>query len=180
MPSSPDRNLPPALRARTAADVRNMTHVRESVLQHHLREQCILRGYGYYHTQDSRMDDAGFLDTVIAGPGGLLWVECKKHGGRLSPHQKTWIAMLAFLGHEVRVYYPKDMNPSPEYSGKSRIQHDLDAIGPRGTGRRWPAEIAAGIRAIFAQSAAKRAKKTTDWRKPAATQSIDTTPGETS
>lgn len=62
-----------------------------------------------WHDNDSRRNDAGFLDLVIVGPGGLAFAELKREkGGRVSPEQHQWIDALTAAGIEVHVWRPSD------------------------------------------------------------------------
>lgn len=49
----------------------------------------------------------GWPDLVIAGPGGVLFVELKTDNGRLSADQQHWLDMLHDGGCECHVWRPK-------------------------------------------------------------------------
>jgi len=52
---------------------------------------------------------AGFPDLVLAHPTrGVLFVELKTIGGRLSKDQKDWLIVLSESAAEVYVWYPSD------------------------------------------------------------------------
>jgi hypothetical protein len=78
-------------------------------VQRHVEALCVQFGLLYYHTHDSRNSPAGFLDVVVAGPGGLLFAELKSATGRLSAAQKRWVIMLTSLGCNVAVWSPVEM-----------------------------------------------------------------------
>lgn len=75
-----------------------------------------------WHDNDSRRNDAGFLDLVLVGPGGLAMAELKKYGGRVSPDQHRWIDALKAAGVEVHVWYPTDW---------PQVQVDLQRLAGR-------------------------------------------------
>jgi hypothetical protein len=52
--------------------------------------------------------DKGFLDLVIAGPGGLLFRELKTKQGRVSKDQRRWLDTLQASGHDADVWRPAD------------------------------------------------------------------------
>jgi hypothetical protein len=73
-------------------------------LQGKIMRWCEEHGFPCFHDRSAGVNRAGFLDTVIALPGGrTLWVECKTRSGRLTKEQKREIMMLQTLGHEVYV-----------------------------------------------------------------------------
>ena len=73
------------------------------LLVHHCRPSPTRDGKRYVtHIQGSK----GFLDLVIAGPGGVAFIELKSDKGRLSPDQKYWANVLAEAGMEVHLWRP--------------------------------------------------------------------------
>lgn len=52
-------------------------------------------------------DGTGFPDLVLARDAVLFW-EIKTDTGRVSPAQKTWIALLTAAGAEARIIRPSD------------------------------------------------------------------------
>jgi hypothetical protein len=63
---------------------------------------------------------SGFPDLVLAHPTrGLLFVELKTIGGRLSKDQKDWLIVLSEASAEVYVWYPSDWPAIEE-----RLQRD--------------------------------------------------------
>jgi VRR-NUC domain len=63
-----------------------------------------------YHVPDSRrVTSAGFPDLVMVRNGRLLFLECKKIGGVLSPAQRAWLDALSTVpGVEAMVVTPED------------------------------------------------------------------------
>lgn len=52
-------------------------------------------GWLVYHTHDSRHSAAGFPDLVMCKPGHpLVFWECKRAGGRVTPDQEAWLAAI--------------------------------------------------------------------------------------
>src|SRR6266704_1815987 len=62
----------------------------EKELDKHVRKLCHDLGLAAYHTLDSRGSSAGFPDWTVAGPGGVLFAECKSARGTLRPEQCDW------------------------------------------------------------------------------------------
>jgi IS4 transposase len=72
---------------------------------------AILLGWKFiYHVPDSRRaSSAGFPDLVMVRKGRLLFIECKKVGGVVSPAQRAWLDALGTVpGVEVMVATPED------------------------------------------------------------------------
>lgn len=72
----------------------------------------VARFYGWvvYHTFDSRRSNGGWPDLVLGGHGRVLFVELKTRTGRVSPHQRMWLALLAAGGLEVGLWRPADLD----------------------------------------------------------------------
>jgi len=71
-----------------------------------------LAGYyrwGYYHTYDSRRSNPGWPDLVLVRPPEIVYVELKTDKGRLTAHQRAWLAVLEDCGQEVHVWRPRDL-----------------------------------------------------------------------
>ncbi len=60
-----------------------------------------------YHTHDSRRSEPGFPDLVIVGRR-VIYRELKTQRGRLSRHQKEWLAALQEAGQDATVWRPSD------------------------------------------------------------------------
>jgi hypothetical protein len=71
---------------------------------------ALARGLGLlaHWCRDSRKcaGDPGFPDLTIAGPGGVLFGECKMPGGETSPAQDHWIWTLWKTGATVMMFRP--------------------------------------------------------------------------
>ena len=72
---------------------RSMT---ERALQQALIDAARYSGWLVYHTYDSRRSEPGFPDLVLVHPTRceLAFIECKGPRGRVSEHQKRWLAAL--------------------------------------------------------------------------------------
>lgn len=104
----------------------------ERVFQVRVVEMCRLLRLRVFHSGDSRRDlCAGFPDLTIVGVEGrgVVFAELKTDRGAVRPEQRTWIALLAASGPDVRaeVWRPRD------WSHINRVLFDL-------AGRRCPEE----------------------------------------
>jgi hypothetical protein len=79
-----------------------------------------LRLYAY-HTHDSRRSPRGFPDWVIAGPGGVIFRECKSLTGTLTVDQRAWLRALASARADVSVWRPGDWH-------NGRIRRELERL----------------------------------------------------
>jgi hypothetical protein len=61
-----------------------------------------------YHTRDSRGSDPGFPDLVLVRQPRIIFAELKSAGGRMSAHQKLWLAALLGCPVEVYLWRPAD------------------------------------------------------------------------
>lgn len=68
-------------------------------------------------------DGKGFVDTVIVGPGGVLFRELKSAEGRLTREQADWGAALILAGQNWDTWYPSDWTPDG-----GRIRDELEAL----------------------------------------------------
>jgi hypothetical protein len=72
----------------------------ESDLQSKCENYCEDHGYPFFHDRSRGCNEPGFVDLVVALPGGrTLWLELKSKKGRLSPDQQRWRRALLYLGH---------------------------------------------------------------------------------
>lgn len=85
---------------------------------------CKQLGLLRWHTHNSKHSPKGWVDDVIAGPGGTLFRELKKHDGRVTPEQRKCIDALRASGLDVDVWRTQDW-----FSG--RIMAELQAISTR-------------------------------------------------
>lgn len=68
----------------------------ETRLMAEVRDRAGAHGLLTFHSYDSRRDwGPGFPDLVIAGPGGVRFIECKDMRGSLSDDQREWWAVLS-------------------------------------------------------------------------------------
>lgn len=79
----------------------------ESTLHDQIRAHCDSQfpRWKYIH---SRMDKrstigVGCPDFVVAMPGKVLFIECKRKGGKLSTDQRDWSFEMEKLGHKVHL-----------------------------------------------------------------------------
>ena len=74
----------------------------EAKLQAKVEKELRRRGWYFFHDRSRGENEPGFLDLVIAAPGGItLWLELKRKGGKLTPKQQQTKARLLYLGHRV-------------------------------------------------------------------------------
>ena len=94
----------------TAAEYRERTAktTLEAELQANVAALAAALRLQYFHDVDSRRNNAGFPDTVIAGPRGHCFAELKRHDGRVRPAQRSWIATLTAGGAAVYLWRPAD------------------------------------------------------------------------
>ena len=67
------------------------------------------RANGGWYTAVSGPLGAGFTDLVLAKPGRLLFVECKRQDGQTTPGQAAVHEQLRAAGAEVHVWRPSDL-----------------------------------------------------------------------
>ena len=75
---------------------------READLHDEIIALCRRRGWYYVHSRMDRRSTIGVgtPDFAIALPGGkMVWLECKRRGGKATPAQLAAIAQLRRLGH---------------------------------------------------------------------------------
>lgn len=97
---------------------------REAVLQSFVRVECRRCGLLHYHPHRSDRSEPGFPDSVIVGPGGVLFRELKSATGRPSPDQVVWLQRLREAGADADIWTPAD-----KYSG--RISNELNRLARR-------------------------------------------------
>ena len=65
--------------------------------------------WAVYHTYDSRRSASGYPDLTLAHEGrGVIFVEVKKEGGRLSANQCAWRDLLLASGQRWFLWKPSD------------------------------------------------------------------------
>jgi hypothetical protein len=96
--------------ARVASPRAAIALTEEQFLQQ-VRQLAQICGWITYHTRDSRRSDPGYPDLSMfhRGQGRALFVELKKHDGRLSGPQVDWLTMISESGFEADVWRPADM-----------------------------------------------------------------------
>lgn len=80
----------------------------EDAFQRRILEYCQYRGLKVWHDNDSRRNDRGWPDLVIAGPERVLFRELKTDTGAVRPEQKAWLEALQAGGLDACVWRPKD------------------------------------------------------------------------
>lgn len=63
----------------------------------------------HYHAHDSRRSEPGFPDSVICGPGGVIFRELKRQDGHLSAPQQRWLDALTQAGADAAVWRPSQL-----------------------------------------------------------------------
>lgn len=91
-----------------------------------VRGLCRLYGLHAFHCQDSRGSwGPGFPDLVIAGPGGVIFRECKtQRKGAMTVLQDGWAVALQGAGQDWAVWRPADL-------ASGRIQRELERLAKR-------------------------------------------------
>lgn len=95
-----------------------MTTLTEAQFQSRVMDLAHLHGLHVHHCRPARMasgkwatpisGNKGFVDLVIAGPGGVLFRELKTDRGKLSPDQTSWLHVLETAGADAGVWRPDD------------------------------------------------------------------------
>lgn len=67
-----------------------------------------LKGWGPYHTHDSRHSPGGFPDLVLIRPPRLIYAELKVERGVVSPAQQWWLNKLMECKQETYLWRPSD------------------------------------------------------------------------
>ena len=101
----------------------------EAELTQAVRALCVRLGLFAFSATTYRIPGAsarpgssrGYPDYTIAGPGGILWRECKSEDGRRSMAQIRWGKQLARAGGDYDVWRPEDLT-------SGRIARELEAI----------------------------------------------------
>lgn len=79
----------------------------EADFQRIVTDYATLRGLRWHHETDSRRSKAGFPDLVVAGPGGVAFIELKTNTGRVKPEQAEWIDALRDAGQHALIVRPR-------------------------------------------------------------------------
>ena len=81
----------------------------EAELQEAVRRMCADLGLYHYHPHDSRRSQAGWPDSVIIGPAGIIFRELKTQAGKLSSEQRHVGYLLTGAGLSWEVWRPADL-----------------------------------------------------------------------
>jgi hypothetical protein len=81
----------------------------EGELTEQIRQRCEALKLERWHTYDSRRSPTGWVDEVIAGPGGAIFRELKRENGRPTVAQNRCIELLFSGGLNVGVWRPSDL-----------------------------------------------------------------------
>lgn len=86
----------------------------EKDLQSTLVQAAGLTGWLVYHTHDSRRSAPGFPDLVLvhADRSQLAFIECKTEKGKVSEHQKRWLAALESVAYDLSARPDGERNPA--------------------------------------------------------------------
>lgn len=85
-----------------------MPRMSEAELQQCVADACSRLGLLHYHSHDSRRSEPGFPDSVIIGPGGILFRELKSRDGTLRPEQRRWGSRITQAGGDWSTWRPRD------------------------------------------------------------------------
>jgi len=110
----------------------------EAALQAFVRAECRRRGLLHYHTHRSDRSEPGFPDSVIVGPGRLLFRELKSQTGRASPDQLRWLQRLRAAGADAAIWTPDDKRTGRIHNELNRLARALPQ--PAGAARAALAE----------------------------------------
>lgn len=80
----------------------------EAQFQRRILDYCQMRGLLVFHDQDSRRNQPGFPDLVIASPRHILFRELKTDTGTIRPEQVKWLNTMREAGADAGVWRPKD------------------------------------------------------------------------
>jgi hypothetical protein len=80
----------------------------EKDFQKKVTDLCDYLHLKWHHETDSRRSKKGFPDLLIAGPGGVLFVELKSAKGKTTAEQEEWLDKLDQAGATVYVWRPAD------------------------------------------------------------------------
>ena len=78
----------------------------EAEFQAMIIEACRLHGVEVFHPAISLRSEPGYPDLTLVGATGVMFRELKTEKGRLSEHQRYWIAILSQAGADVGVWRP--------------------------------------------------------------------------
>ena len=78
----------------------------EEKLEEAVRSICRDLGVTRVHHRDSRQTTSGWPDDCLIGPGGILFRELKRTGGKTTAAQDAMHAALAEAGADVAVWRP--------------------------------------------------------------------------
>lgn len=85
-------------------------YMTESVLMEEIRKACFdLRLLVDHHPDSRRAWSRGYPDLTIAGPGGILFRECKDRDNTLMPEQRKWGSYLERAGGNWATWRPRDL-----------------------------------------------------------------------
>jgi hypothetical protein len=93
----------------------------EAELEEQIRDACTKLGILRFHARFSLGTTAGLPDDILIGPRGILWRECKRQKGVVTPAQAKTGEALTKAGQDWSVWRPADW-----FSG--RIAEELAAI----------------------------------------------------
>tara|TARA_Y100000310_G_scaffold300590_1_gene336393 strand:+ start:1038 stop:1337 length:300 start_codon:yes stop_codon:yes gene_type:complete len=86
--------------------------MKESVFQKRVLDIAREAGWRIQHTRDAKRfpDGKGFPDLVLGKiPDGLIVMELKGTGGRLSPEQVLWLSIFEKAGVVAECFWPTDL-----------------------------------------------------------------------
>jgi hypothetical protein len=95
-------------------------NVTEKSFQAAVVQLARLTGWKLFYVRESVGSPHGWPDLVLCRGGVLLARELKTESGRLSAHQREWIAALEQCGIDVAVWRPRDW-PTIEATLKGQL-----------------------------------------------------------
>ena len=71
-------------------------------------DYATLCGWEWFHNPDSRRVNAGLPDLLLVREGEALFVELKKHKGKVTRKQQHILGLLDSAGIESHIWWPND------------------------------------------------------------------------
>ena len=75
----------------------------EAELEEGIRSLCKDLGILRFHVRDSRGMNRGLPDDILIGAMGVLWRECKRQKGTVTPEQRACGEALTALGQDFAI-----------------------------------------------------------------------------
>jgi hypothetical protein len=80
----------------------------EAEWQRTVTEYATLRGWRWFHDNDSRLNRSGLPDLLMVRTGRIVFAELKSEKGRVRPEQQDWLNDLEVCCVEAYLWRPSD------------------------------------------------------------------------